>query len=299
METRASHVLVGAFAFAAVVFAFLFVLWLGKLSLDREWTEYDVVFKEAVMGLSVAGAVQYNGIQVGGVRKLRLDPSNPSEVIALVRVAGDTPIKTDTRAKLAFTGLTGVAVIQLTGGSPTSPPLTAREGQAHPTIIADESALQRLTSSGEDIVINANDMLLRLSVLLNQQNLDKVTATLEHIEKVSGSVAERRDDLGEAIGNINEASRALKQTLANTREVLAGARASLDSIKRFADRASAVVEQNRDAVAGFSNEGLAQVGPTLAELRATLHDLQRVTNRLAEDPTGFLLGGDQFKEYDR
>lgn len=299
METRASHVLVGAFAFSAVVLGFLFVLWLGKLSLDREWTEYDIVFKEAVMGLSVGGAVQYNGIQVGGVRKLRLDPADPSEVIALVRVGGDTPILTDTRAKLALTGLTGVAVIQLTGGSPTSPPLTAREGQARPTIVADESALQRLASSGEDIVTNVNDMLGRLSVLLSRPNLDKVAATLDHIEKVSGSVAVRGDDLGEAIVNVNEASRSLNQTLANTREVLVSARASLDSIKRFADGASAVVEQNRDAVAGFSNEGLAQVGPTLAELRATLRDLQRITSRLADDPTGFLLGGDQLKEYDR
>jgi phospholipid/cholesterol/gamma-HCH transport system substrate-binding protein len=299
METRASYVLIGAFAFAALVLAFLFVLWLGKLSLDREWGEYDIVFKEAVIGLSLGGAVQYNGIQVGDVRKLKLDPSNPSEVIALIRVAGDTPIKTDTRAKLTFTGLTGVAVIQLTGGSPTSPPLVANEGQARPTIIADESALQKLMSSSEGIVTNVNDLLLRLSVLLDQENVDKVAAALDHIEKVSGSVARKSDDLGEAIANITEASRALKQTLAQTKEVLVSARASLDSAKRFADGAYAVVEQNRDAVASFSNDGLVQVGPTLAELRATLRDLQRLTDRLAENPAAFLLGGDQPKEYER
>jgi phospholipid/cholesterol/gamma-HCH transport system substrate-binding protein len=299
METRASHVLIGAFSFVALVFAFLFVLWLGKLSLDREWDDYDIVFKEAVIGLSVGGAVQYNGIQVGDVRKLKLDPSNPSEVIALVRAAGDTPIKTDTHAKLTFTGLTGVAVIQLTGGSPTSPPLVATDGQTRPTIVADESALQKFMSSSEGIVTNVNDLLLRLSLLLNQENLDKMAAALDHIEKVSGSVASKRADLGEAIANINEASRTLTTTLAQTKEALVSVRASLDSAKRFADGAYTVVEQNRDAMASFSNEGLVQVGPTLAELRATLRDLQRVTNRLAEDPAGFLLGGDQPKEYER
>ena len=299
METRASHVLIGAFSFVALVLAFLFVLWLGKLSLDREWDDYDIVFKEAVIGLSVGGAVQYNGIQVGDVRKLKLDPSNPSEVIALVRVAGDTPIKTDTHAKLTFTGLTGVAVIQLTGGSPASPPLVAADGQTRPTIVADESALQKFMSSSEGIVTNVNDLLLRLSLLLNQENVDKVAAALDHIEKVSGSVASKRDDLGEAIANINEASRTLTTTLAQTKEALVSVRAALDSAKRFADGAYIVVEQNREAVASFSNEGLVQVGPTLAELRATLRDLQRVTNRLAEDPGGFLLGGDQPREYER
>jgi len=299
LETRASHVLIGAFSFVALVLAFLFVLWLGKLSLDREWDDYDIVFKEAVIGLSVGGAVQYNGIQVGDVRKLKLDPSNPSEVIALVRVAGDTPIKTDTHAKLTFTGLTGVAVIQLTGGSPASPPLVAADGQTRPTIVADESALQKFMSSSEGIVTNVNDLLLRLSLLLNQENVDKVAAALDHIEKVSGSVASKRDDLGEAIANINEASRTLTTTLAQTKEALVSVRAALDSAKRFADGAYIVVEQNREAVASFSNEGLVQVGPTLAELRATLRDLQRVTNRLAEDPGGFLLGGDQPREYER
>ena len=299
METRASHVLIGAFSFVALVLAFLFVLWLGKVSLDREWDDYDIVFKEAVIGLSVGGAVQYNGIQVGDVRKLKLDPSNPSEVIALVRVAGDTPIKTDTHAKLTFTGLTGVAVIQLTGGSPASPPLVAADGQTRPTIVADESALQKFMSSSEGIVTNANDLLLRLSLLLNQENVDKVAAALDHIEKVSGSVASKRDDLGEAIANINEASRTLTTTLAQTKEALVSVRAALDSAKRFADGAYTVVEQNREAVASFSNEGLVQVGPTLAELRATLRDLQRITNRLAEDPGGFLLGGDQPREYER
>src|SRR5579859_895805 len=120
METRASYVLIGAFTLCVFVAAFVFVLWIGKVSLDREWSYYDVVFKEAVTGLSIGGAVQYNGIQVGEVRKLSLDPDDPREVIAHVRLNGDTPVKTDTHARLTLLGLTGVTVIQLSGGSPAA-----------------------------------------------------------------------------------------------------------------------------------------------------------------------------------
>src|SRR5512141_382988 len=118
METRASYVLIGAFTLLVLVSSLLFVLWLGKFSLEREWDYYDIVFKEAVTGLTVGGAVQYSGIQVGEVRKLSLAPDDPRQVIAHVRLHGDTPVKTDTKARLTLLGLTGVTVIQLSGGTP-------------------------------------------------------------------------------------------------------------------------------------------------------------------------------------
>ena len=134
METRANHVLIGAFTLAVCLLAVLFALWAAKYTTEKSFNEYDVVFSEAVTGLSVGSQVLYNGISVGAVRRLSLDRDDPRKVIARIRLASDTPVKTDTRAKLALTGLTGVAIIQLTGGSPGSPALEPREGQrqCHP-----------------------------------------------------------------------------------------------------------------------------------------------------------------------
>src|SRR5512142_1449768 len=174
METRASYVLIGAFTLLAFLSAFSFVLWIGKLSLEREWDYYDIVFKEAVTGLTVGGAVQYNGVQVGEVRKLSLAPNDPRQVIAHVRLNGDTPVKTDTRARLTLLGITGVTVIQLSGGTPGAARLVAKSGEAAPRIIADESALQSLLASGQDIAISANDVLLRVGKLLSEENMQHV-----------------------------------------------------------------------------------------------------------------------------
>ena len=221
METRASYVLIGGFAFGAMVLALLFVLWLAKSSLDREFDEYDIVFTEAVTGLSVAGAVQYNGIQIGAVKKLSLDPRDPRRVIAHVRVAAGTPVKADTRAKLTFTGLTGVAIIQLTDGTPQSPPLVAKEGEAWPTIVADDSALQKLMVSSEDMLANMTESVARLSQLLSEDNLAHVSDTLAHIDTVTGELAEGRGDLGSAIRNLSDASATLKTTLARADALVA------------------------------------------------------------------------------
>ena len=77
METRAHHILIGAFAILAFLLGAGFVLWLSKTSADREFALYDVIFREAVTGLSKGGLVQYNGINVGQVTQLKLDPTDP------------------------------------------------------------------------------------------------------------------------------------------------------------------------------------------------------------------------------
>ena len=139
METRAHYVLIGSFAMAAMAGALLFVLWLGRV--EREFDLYDVIFTEQVSGLSVGGAVQFNGIKVGEVRSLTLDPDDPSRVIANLRVSKDTPVKTDTTAKLELVGVTGLAVIQFNGGDPDAP-LLKDTVRGTPVIEASASDIQ-------------------------------------------------------------------------------------------------------------------------------------------------------------
>lgn len=312
METRASYVLIGAFTLLAFLSAFSFVLWIGKLSLDREWDYYDVVFKEAVTGLTVGGAVQYNGVQVGEVRKLSLAPNDPRQAIAHVRLNGDTPVKTDTRAKLALLGLTGVAIIQLSDGTPEAPRLTARSGETVPRIIADESAMQTLMSSGQDVAISANEVLQRLSKMLTEENSRHVANALEHIDQVTATFADQRADLRTLISQLSAASSQLKGTLNRIdalsgsadrlvnqqgRQLIGSAQAWLDAAQRATDNANAILEQNRAPIANFSSQGLAQMGPTLAELRTTLQELREITTRLQNDPAAYLLGREQPKEF--
>jgi len=319
METRASYVLIGSFAVAVLGLAFLFVLWLGKVALDREWAYYDVVFAEAVTGLTVGSAVQYSGIQVGEVRRLQLAPDDPSEVWAYVRVSGDTPVKTDTTAKLTFTGLTGVAIIQLGGGSANAPPLVGKAGEV-PQIVAEASALAKLMSEGEDIALNVNQLLRRASLLLSEDNVSKVTATVAHIEQVSSRLAENSDGIDRALEDLAAAGKSLREALAQTEQLMQrldsiasrtdrllsgdaqalieSARQSLEAARRLADSSSSLVDGNRDAIERFSQQSLAQMGPAMTELRQTLAQLRELSERLEADPTQFLLGQDQPKEYD-
>lgn len=310
METRAHHVLIGLFTMIVVVAALLFGLWLAKSSADRQFSYYQVVFNEAVTGLSQGSAVQYNGIKVGDVTQLKLDKQDPRKVLAWVRLGGDTPVRQDTHAKLALTGVTGLAVIQLSGGSPGSPPLEGKNGEL-PVIVADPSPLSRILANGEDLVMNINDVVARASALLSPENMDRIGRTLDHLDKATGAIADQRDDIRTLLKQLAEASKQANDTLAQTQKLVQTAnglvdnqgKATLDSAKNAlasVERVTANLDQllsdNRAAING-GMQGFSELAPAIRELRDAAGSLRGVTRRLDDNPTGFLLGRDRSKEF--
>jgi phospholipid/cholesterol/gamma-HCH transport system substrate-binding protein len=304
METRAHHVLIGAFTVVVVALAVLFALWLGKSSLSKQHHYYDIVFTEAVTGLSTGSPVQYNGIQIGQVSQLKLDPRDPRKVLARIQVAADTPIKVDTRAKLGLLGLTGVAFVQLTGGAPDSPQLMPTPENPVPVIKSESSALTKLLASGSDVVTNLNGILDRLGRIVSQQNVDRISHTLKNIDQTTTTLAAEREDLRQLIQQASEASVQLNRTLAGANKLVNGpalatlqqAQSAMASLQQTTKTLNDLLAENRDSLQS-GLRGVDQIGPTLRQLRATLHDIQQVTNQLQANPAAYLLGRDHPAEF--
>ena len=306
METKANYVLIGAFTLIIAAALLLFGLWAAKYSSERSWQDYQVVFREAVTGLSVGSPVQYNGIAVGSITKLSLAPNDPRQVIARIRLEADAPVKTDTRAKLAITSLTGPAIIQLSGGTPQAPALTSVDSRDAPLIQTTPSALQNISDT-------ANRIVERLDQVLSDKNVASITATLEHLETVSGSMADRDQGLQALLVSARDAARNLDRTLDTTNgtmqrldqnlvkqlpPLLAKLDSTLARLDSAAGNADSILGENRAAINNFANEGLGQLGPTLSELRRLIRDLRQVSDRLEGNPARYLLGRDAPKEFE-
>ena len=78
METRANFVLIGAFTMAAVVGAFLFIMWIATIG-GGSHRHYQIVFSGSVSGLTAGSSVLFNGLKVGEVTNswLREGQSEP------------------------------------------------------------------------------------------------------------------------------------------------------------------------------------------------------------------------------
>jgi phospholipid/cholesterol/gamma-HCH transport system substrate-binding protein len=319
METRAHHILIGAFVLLALIGGVLFALWVAKVELDAEFDEYDVVFHETVTGLSRGAAVNFNGIQVGEVRKLSLDLADAQRVIARVRVNADTPVRTDTRARLTYTGLTGVAIIELVAGDPQAPEPVIPEGREVPLIRAEPSALQQLMSGSTDIMARFNEALVRVSTFLNEENLGRLSTTIAHVEEVTGQMAADRAELGAALrsaktafADLSRAAAAVEKLAGSGETMLASSqrlidedlsqashdlREALAALRRLSENADALLAENRTQLDQLAREGGPEMTATLRELGELSRRLNRISEKLEAAPADYLLQRDRLREY--
>ncbi|MGR2737067.1 MlaD family protein [Billgrantia sp. Q4P2] len=310
METRAHHVVIGLFVVLAAVGGALFALWLNQSTRDQAYTHYEVLFNHGVSGLSEGNAVEYSGVRVGDVVSLRLDPADPRNVLALIRVESQVPIRQDTRARLALANITGSMSIQLHGGAPDSPLLVTR-GDRPARITADQSPLSAMLSDSEELLGNVNRVLSRLEEVLSEENVHNVERILANLERTTAQLASLGDAPGRLVERLNdvsqEAARALTEIrgLANRTSgmmqghaegMLVDAHQVTASLARTAQSLESLLEDNQGALES-GLRGVQGLGPATLELRNTLSSLNRLMRRLEENPRAFLLGRDHIEEF--
>ncbi len=297
MEIKSNNVLIGTFALVVLACIFGFALWISHVQLDRQYAYYQIVFQGSVSGLSKSGSVQFNGLPVGRVVDLHLAEDDPNKVLALIQVDSRTPVKEDSIAQLEASGITGVAVIQLTGGQPGSKLLTAKEGETYPTIRGAPSTLQELAKSAPETLQSANQLLGELNNVLknNQQSIGHV---VENLDKLSTSLADSSQDMQRAIKNLADASEHFNSLSRNAdnlvktdaKGLITDVRQTADSYRRVADSLDQLLRVNGPAINRMSRDGLTQIPQLVAETRALVTALDRIVSRAQDDPARFLIG---------
>lgn len=293
MEIKSNNVLIGAFTLLALVGMFLFLLWVSGVQLNRQFAHYKIIFDGSVSGLSVSGPVQYNGLPVGKVLELKLMERNPNKVVALIQVDALTPVKEDSVAQLELSGLTGVAFIQLTGGSPESAPLLPKPGQDYASIRAAPSSLQDLLKSGPETLQNANELIKELNALV-ASNQRSVSETLANLNTMSKALADSSEDVTKALTQLSEASHHLNSISRSAdglmkddvKAFIADAREAARSYRDVAVELDAILKQGGPGV----GSGLAQLPQLVAETRSLVSSLDRLVSQAEDDPARFFVG---------
>ncbi len=309
METRANHILVGSFVIAVVLLTLASILWLGKFGDERNAARFDILFSESVIGLSKGSLVSYNGVPVGEVESLTVDRQDLTRVLVRVQITGRDLVRADTEATLGFAAVTGVADIRLLGGSRDSPPLY--DPDTVPVILGSPSPLAKLAASGQDIMVNLNEVAARLTDLLSEDNVAHVRTVLGNVDALTTSLAAERESLATALQQLAQASSRVEGTLegietaarsvqvlidGDAHELLVTSQAAMQKLDTLAVQLDGLVADNRSAVASFSHQGLREVAPALEELRATVASLQTLTEQLTRSGSP-VLGSPQPKEF--
>jgi phospholipid/cholesterol/gamma-HCH transport system substrate-binding protein len=253
METKANTALIGAFTLVVLALGFVFVYWLARGTDDSASAPLTVIFEDPVTGLGVGSQVVFNGIKIGDVKRLTLDPDNPRVVIADLAVQPHRAIKADTQVTLGFQGLTGVGYVEMAGGSPDLPPIW--EAQPKPTIIATRSSMQDLLAGARTILARADETLQSLEQIVSE-NSDDIALAILDVRRFTGALAENSEGVAELVANMSTAASAISQ-----------ATTKLDGI----------VGRSETLIAAIDAE----------ELSATLHNIRTTTDSIAAQADRF------------
>ena len=208
METRANYVLIGAFTLVVIAAGFLFVYLVSGTSRPAGLQSFKVQFAGSVTGLARGNWVLFNGIRVGEVKDVELVPNDPSHVAAVIEVDARVPVRVDTRARLEYTGFTGVASIALLGGTKDAAPLGKASDGGPGLIIAERSDFQDLLETGRRVATQASDILDKANKLLDE-NTGSISASVKNVQKFSDALAANSDGIKGFLGAMSDIGKAV------------------------------------------------------------------------------------------
>ena len=305
MEDKVNYSLVGAFVLLLGAALVAGVLWLAAgLGWQQEMEPYQAFIKESVAGLDLEAPVKYLGVDVGKVTQIAIDPQNPQQVRLRFMIQRGTPIRQDSVAVLKTQGLTGIAYVELSGGSAQAQPLLATIDGEPPTIPFKPSLVARLENVLTNVLANLDRVSNNLNAVFDADNRAALKSTLADTAVLVQALAAQRGIISAALADAARSAKSAAQAGAQLAPTLDRIAASALAVERMAEAAGVAgmragqAAQAATKAADAATSGVQQLGtetlPDLARLMSALNDLSTSLHRLSEQtagsPNSLLLG---------
>jgi len=269
MARQHEEVRVGAVVIAATVVFLTALVFVGGVNLFRKKkVTYTTYFKFAG-GLEAGSFVRFGGLKVGTVHSAEIDPEDSTRIRVRLLVAGGTPIRRNSKARISSLGFLGENYVEVSPGTRDTALLPP--GREIPSVeivqLADVfSNVNNITVNANKLVNdlddrflvladNTNQVLKNVNAVVGPENQQHLTAALANADAL---LAESRPRVNKTLANLEKASNKFGPTLDN-------ANATITQTKTLAGNLDAVVVENRK-----------QIQDTLIRLHQTLTDAQRL-----------------------
>ncbi len=271
MASKALKFRVGIFAAASLgLLAIVVVVFAGF----RFWEgrdHYYIVFEDSVMGLENGARVHLNGMPVGTVGDIGVDPVDLRKVRVKISVKEGTPIHSDTRAMLQYAGITGLKVIDLREGTRTSPRLAVNSQIVQGQTVIDklQKTAEVLADQSTQLMTRANKIVENLVVLSDPKRYEAMDEIIIQAKVTSENLAVASNSLK---GMVAENRVALRTTIASVNDAANSATAILDG----------QVSQILTNAGDFVSELKGMVSNNQSALRSAVFDLRQASRSFKE-----------------
>lgn len=291
METKVNYALVGAFVLILSLAIVAGVLWVSAGGTKRkDYDTYLAYSNESVSGLNRQAPVKYKGVVVGAVQEIGLDPDDPQKVRLVLAIERGVPIKQDTVAVLSVQGLTGIAFLDLEGGSKESPLLAPTRPGDYPVIATRPSLFRRLDTQATALVADLSRAAQNVNQLFDDETRTALQRTARDLDTVMHAIAGRSKAIDAALADaartMENSARASAQLTELTRQV----GHSADAVARAAETLRATASDATGGVQQFRADTLPALHRLLADARAATASLDRLAQQIERSPNALLVG---------
>ncbi|MGE4546427.1 MAG: MlaD family protein [Desulfurella sp.] len=297
METKPNYVLVGAFVIVLSAAIVIILLWLFGYRTNESYKTYLILTKYSVNGLSQNSLVKYKGVAVGSVEKIDIDPDNPEIVRIFIKVKSSIPIKTDTVATVSAQGLTGLASIDLTGGTKNAPLLEKVDHHEYPIIKSKMSELQKISQALPSVLESANALINNMSEVFNKNNRQHISSILSNTDKASKELSVDLNNLNitlnkanEAIDSIKQAGQSAQVAFLSTNKLVESLQESSKNLAQISISLNQLINENKNQVNYFTHESLYNLNKLIEEVNETTKTTNALINELRSNPSYILYG---------
>ena len=279
MSSKQTKVRVGLFAAAAVTLVVVVMVTFTSLHLFRHRDHFTVVFSGSVYGLEQGSLVYFDGIKVGNVDNIEIAPDDLTKVRVSIVIDPSTPVHADTTAEMTMAGITGLKIVDLRGGTPTSPRLA--DGAS---IVAKEGMLDKLQSSAESIANKTDQLMDKIGKLV-----DRSTSVAGNIDQASGAlrdmITENKEALHHTIGTVDatvaKAGQQLDKLADSANQAIVGVHGLVDGANGLVGDVGRIVHNNETQLTGM-----------MADLRQASRTFKEVARELRDKPSRILFSSD-------
>lgn len=310
MESRVNYTTVGIFVLILASALISFAFWLGKYNQDDgNYHRYRVYITESVSGLAPEASVKFNGVDVGKVESIRINPDNSEEVELTLKIEKETPIKTDSTAVLKFYGITGLAFIEIIGGSKDAPLLTTNS-HTFTTIRSSPSLISRLDESLSNVASKLSITLDRADRLFSDQNIDNLAQSLAHLRSLTAQIdgyqnevktllaqtKAMENNVTESLGAVKEAAGSVKNSSENFNTLMqTKMSATLESLAATSAKSHTLIQKIETSLDRGDYDVRSIAAPVSSELstlmeqtRTLTHEMEMTLRSLKESPSDLL-----------
>ncbi len=276
MDTKVNYIVVGLFMTILTLAIIGATIWLAGIHSTHRYNSYITYMDEAVSGLSEKAPVKFNGVEVGFVDKIKLNPHNPQQVRLLLKIQDRTPINESTRSSLMSQGITGITFIGLTAEKVNAPKLKKLPGEDYPVIISKPSLLFRLDQTVQTMSEDITSVAKNLNEVLSNENRSSIKEILKNLDSITATFEKNSHNIDDTLKSLNK--------------LIDNSATASDKLPALMSQLETSLIAGKQSIQNLSQQTLPAADQMILKFKRSLDNIEELTDELNKNPSMLIRG---------